>query len=55
MPDTVEAGSLDRAFQGGARYLVSESRAFEARPDVAPRLVPLSQHGAFKIFTLRGQ
>jgi hypothetical protein len=53
MPEDVEAGSLERAAQGGARYLISESRAFEARADVAPLLAPLSQHGAFRIFALR--
>jgi len=53
MPDTVEAGTLERAIRGGARYLVSESPAFEARPDVAPWLEPLSRHGAFRIYALR--
>jgi hypothetical protein len=36
----------------GARYLISDSRALEGRPEVAPLLVPLSTHGRFKVFRL---
>ena len=36
----------------GARYLISDSRALEGRPEVAPLLVPLSSHGRFRVFRL---
>lgn len=37
----------------GAQYLVSDSRAFEKRPEISRFLEPFSENSAFKVFKIR--
>jgi len=48
----VSAAEFATMVAEGARYLVSDSRALEARADVCPRLVPAGSVGKFKVFRL---
>jgi len=49
----ISAGAFEDLIRRGARYLVSDSRLLDQRPEIAKDLVLMSTVGKFKIFWLR--
>jgi hypothetical protein len=51
--DQPGARRLGAMIGNGARYLVSDSRRFEERPEVAPHLRFVGTSGRFRVFALK--
>jgi hypothetical protein len=51
---TMSVRELESRMILGARYLVSDSRDLENRPEIAERLHELGRHGRFRVFQLQG-